>query len=87
MELAIGTEDRNALKEAALSMGPKGMGPGKGKGMGQGMGKGTGQGNGFMRNAPDQFHIYGQGLRWGFMDIAQRATDAGKPKTYSKFKK
>lgn len=73
MTEAFAEEDRNALKEAALSMGPKGMGPGKGKGMGQGMGKGTGQGNGLMRNAPDQFHIYGQGLRWGFMNIAQRA--------------
>lgn len=80
MTQAFADEDRAAIKTAALSMGPKGMGMGKGQGagMGDGMGfgrgmSGNGGGHGIMRDAPDEFHTFGRGVRRGFLDIADKA--------------
>ncbi len=73
MTQAFVDEDRATLKSAALSMGPKGMGMGKGQGNGMGRGMGFGSGLGVMRDAPDEFHTFGRGLRRGFLDIADKA--------------
>lgn len=76
LTLAFAENDRDTIRDVALSLGPKGrQGDFSGANPGRGSGNGAGR-NGIMRNAPAVFHNYSQSLRFGFLDIAQQAETA-----------